>query len=157
MARQRHRTPLDYEAEDKQDIRRQEFIFLSTFFLMVLLMVSLYFQLSLLAIGAVVVALLASTVGFCIHYRTFFSMRDRGQRTESVLISLYGSLILTLICAYYYTQDQPLSLDFSLVSFSSPSWSTAVLPVILSSAINGSVSKTKKTATRPFLRCRFFL
>ena len=75
MARQRHRTPLDYEAEDKQDIRRQEFIFLSTFFLMVLLMVSLYFQLSLLAIGAVVVALLASTVGFCIHYRTFFSMR----------------------------------------------------------------------------------
>lgn len=115
MARQRHRTPLDYEAEDKQDIRRQEFIFLSTFFLMVLLMVSLYFQLSLLAIGAVVVALLASTVGFCIHYRTFFSMRDQGQRTESVLISLYGSLILTLICAYYYTQDQPLSLDYALI------------------------------------------
>ncbi len=85
MARQRHRTPLDYEAEDKQDIRRQEFIFLSTFFLMVLLMVSLYFQLSLLAIGAVVVALLASTVGFCIHYRTFFpcATGDSGRRAFS--------------------------------------------------------------------------
>lgn len=115
MARHRNRDARTYEEEDKQDIRRQESIFLCTLFLMVLLLVSLYFQLSVLAIGIVTAALILSTIGFYIHYKEFFSMRDRGQRTVSVLISMYGSLILTLICAWYYVQDEPLTLDYALV------------------------------------------
>ena len=115
MARHRNRDTRTYEEEDKQDIRRQESIFLCTLFLMVLLLVSLYFQLSVLAIGIVTAALILSTIGFYIHYKEFFSMRDRGQRTVSVLISMYGSLILTLICAWYYVQDEPLTLDYALV------------------------------------------
>ena len=115
MARHRNRDARTYEEEDKQDIRRQEGIFLCTLFLMVLLLVSLYFQLSVLAIGIVTAALILSTIGFYIHYKEFLSMRDRGQRTVSVLISMYGSLILTLICAWYYVQDEPLTLDYALV------------------------------------------
>ena len=115
MARHSNRDSRTYEEEDKQDIRRQEGIFLCTLFLMVLLLVSLYFQLSVLAIGIVTAALILSTIGFYIHYKEFFSMRDRGQRTVSVLISMYGSLILTLICAWYYVQDEPLTLDYALV------------------------------------------
>lgn len=115
MARHRNRDARTYEEEDKQDIRRQEGIFLCTLFLMVLLLVSLYFQLSVLAIGIVTATLILSTIGFYIHYKEFFSMRDRGQRTVSVLISMYGSLILTLICAWYYVQDEPLTLDYALV------------------------------------------
>ncbi len=115
MARHRNRDARTYEEEDKQDIRRQEGIFLCTLFLMVLLLVSLYFQLSVLAIGIVTAALILSTIGFYIHYKEFFSMRDRGQRTVSVLISMYGSLILTLICAWYYVQDEPLTLDYAMV------------------------------------------
>ena len=115
MARHRNQDARTYEEEDKQDIRRQEGIFLCTLFLMVLLLVSLYFQLSVLAIGIVTAALILSTIGFYIHYKEFFSMRDRGQRTVSVLISMYGSLILTLICAWYYVQDEPLTLDYALV------------------------------------------
>ncbi len=115
MAHHRNRDARTYEEEDKQDIRRQEGIFLCTLFLMVLLLVSLYFQLSVLAIGIVTAALILSTIGFYIHYKEFFSMRDRGQRTVSVLISMYGSLILTLICAWYYVQDEPLTLDYALV------------------------------------------
>ena len=115
MARHRNRDARTYEEEDKQDIRRQEGIFLCTLFLMVLLLVSLYFQLSVLAIGIVTAALILSTIGFYIHYKEFFSMRDRGQRTVSVLISMYGSLILTLICAWYYVQEEPLTLDYALV------------------------------------------
>lgn len=115
MARHRNRDARTYEEEDKQDIRRQEGIFLCTLFLMVLLLVSLYFQLSVLAIGIVTAALILSTISFYIHYKEFFSMRDRGQRTVSVLISMYGSLILTLICAWYYVQDEPLTLDYALV------------------------------------------
>lgn len=115
MARHRNRDARTYEEEDKQDIRRQEGISLCTLFLMVLLLVSLYFQLSVLAIGIVTAALILSTIGFYIHYKEFFSMRDRGQRTVSVLISMYGSLILTLICAWYYVQDEPLTLDYALV------------------------------------------
>ena len=115
MARHRNRDSRTYEEEDKQDIRRQEGIFLCTLFLMVLLLVSLYFQLSVLAIAIVTAALIFSTIGFYIHFKDFFSMRDRGQRTVSVLISLYGSLILTLICAWYYVQDEPLTLDYALV------------------------------------------
>ena len=115
MARHRNRDSRTYEEEDKQDIRRQEGIFLCTLFLMVLLLVSLYFQLSVLAIAIVTAALIFSTIGFYIHFKDFFSMRDRGQRTVSVLISMYGSLILTLICAWYYVQDEPLTLDYALV------------------------------------------
>lgn len=115
MARHRNRDARTYEEEDKQDIRRQEGIFLCTLFLMVLLLVSLYFQLSFPAIAIVTAALILSTIGFYIHFKDFFSMRDRGQRTVSVLISMYGSLILTLICAWYYVQDEPLTLDYALV------------------------------------------
>ena len=77
MARHRNRDSRTYEEEDKQDIRRQEGIFLCTLFLMVLLLVSLYFQLSVLAIAIVTAALIFSTIGFYIHFKDFFSMRDR--------------------------------------------------------------------------------
>lgn len=113
---------------------------MSTFILMVLLLLSLYLSISTVAIVLIVAALLASTIGYYIHFKEFFSMRDRGQRTLSVLLSLYGSLILTLLCAYYYTQDEPLSLDYALVflfGFSSlRSWFTAAFPGISSSVIN---------------------
>lgn len=115
MARRRDRKRQSYDAEDKADIRRQEGIFLCTFGLMTLLLVSLYFQLNILAIGIVTAALIVSTIVFSIRYKEFFSMRDRGQRTVSILISMYGSLILTLVCAWYYTQDEPLTVDYALV------------------------------------------
>lgn len=112
--RNRQRRRMDEETE-KKEIRTQEMVFLSTFILMVLLLLSLYLSFSTVAIALIVVALLASTIGYYIHFKEFFSLRDRGQRTLSILISLYGSLILTLLCAYYYTQDEALSLDYALV------------------------------------------
>lgn len=116
MARTRNRERRRIEEEtEKKEIHTQELIFMSTFILIVLLLLSLYLSISTVAIVLIVAALLASTIGYYIHFKEFFSMRDRGQRTLSVLLSLYGSLILTLLCAYYYTQDEPLSLDYALV------------------------------------------
>ena len=71
MARHRNRDSRTYEEEDKQDIRRQEGIFLCTLFLMVLLLVSLYFQLSVLAIAIVTAALYILDYRFLYPFQRF--------------------------------------------------------------------------------------
>lgn len=100
--------------DDKYELRLQEKIFLVTFALMVLFLVTLYvFPLSIALIPAI--ALVGSTVYFQRRHADFYKFRDRGQRTWCVTISLYISLVLTFLCAYYFSKDGHLTWDYALV------------------------------------------
>jgi len=83
--------------------------------LMVILLIALYLQMDMILIGGITTILILSTLGLYIKFRNFYSMRDRGQRTACITISMYASLILTLVCAYYYVQDEPLTQEYALV------------------------------------------
>lgn len=100
--------------DDTRDLRLQEKIFLVTFALMVLFLVTLY-VLPLPVPIVLAVALVASTVYFHRRHADFYKFRDRGQRTWCVTVSLYISLVLTLLCAYYFSQDGHLTWDYALV------------------------------------------
>ena len=101
--------------EDKADLQKQIGIFLWTMTWMVILMVGLYMGLNHTAIISSVVILLVSTIGLYIKFKDFYEYRDRGQRTLCVVISMYCSLALTLVCVYYYVKDEPLTQDYALV------------------------------------------
>lgn len=107
----RHRTQID---EDTLDLRLQEKIFLITFALMIIFLVSLY-MLPLTISGIIALILLSSTVYFYKKHKDFYSLRDRGQRTWCITISMYISLILTLLCACYFAKDDVLAWDYALV------------------------------------------
>lgn len=110
-----HNRRLQEDAENKKDLQLQKNIFLGTFALMIIFLVSLYLQISLAFSGVVAAVLLISTVVIYVKYKDFYALRDRGQRTWCVTISMYASLLLTLGCAYYFTQDAPLTEDYALV------------------------------------------
>ncbi len=104
-----------FAEEEKIDLTRQKFIFLWTMMLMVILLVSFYLQMDMVFIAGITTILILSTIGLYIKFRNFYRMRDRGQRTACITISMYASLILTLVCAYYYVQDEPLTQEYALV------------------------------------------
>lgn len=114
MVKERKRRDV-FAEEDKRDLNRQKFIFLWTMLLMVIILVSLYLNMSIYLSGAVAAVLVLSTIGLYIKFKDFYSMRDRGQRTACSIMSMYASLILTLICAYYYIKDEPLTQEYALV------------------------------------------
>lgn len=95
--------------DPKEELRLQEYIFLWTFLLMVLLLVSLYLQINPIVPAAAGVVLVVSTIALYIKYREFYAVRDRGQRTWCSVLSMYASLLLTLGCAYYYSQHETLT------------------------------------------------
>lgn len=101
--------------ENAHDLRLQKNFFLGKFTLMIVFLVSLYLQISLVFSGVVAAILLISTLVMYMKYKDFYTLRDRGQRTWCVTISMYASLILTLGCVYYFTQDAPLTDDYALV------------------------------------------
>jgi hypothetical protein len=116
MIKERNRKRHDpFAEEDNLDLKRQKFIFLWTMMLMVILLIALYLQMDMILITGITTILILSTIGLYIKFRNFYSMRDRGQRTACITISMYASLILTLICAYYYVQDEPLTQEYALV------------------------------------------
>lgn len=108
----RRRPPAD--AELKKDLRLQEGIFLVTFALMLLLLISLYTAISPILSAVVAVALLLSTLTAYVKWKDFLRLRDRGQRTWCVIVSLYASLLLTLICAYFYMLREPLTMEYAV-------------------------------------------
>ncbi|MCH4179044.1 MAG: hypothetical protein LKF47_04150 [Megasphaera sp.] len=114
MARNRKYISSD-AAEEKKDLRRQECIFLGTFMLMIVLLVSLYIRINLILSGGIAAILVISTVVLYIKYKAFYKLRDRGQRTWCVIVSMYSSLILTLGCAYYFMLDATLTEEYALV------------------------------------------
>lgn len=114
MVRPRNRH-LQEDTENMQDLRLQKNIFLGTFTLMIIFLISLYLQISLAFSGIVAAVLLISTGIMYVKYKDFYTLRDRGQRTWCVTISMYASLLLTLGCVYYFTQDAPLTDDYALV------------------------------------------
>ena len=114
MVRPRNRH-LQEEQENRTDLRLQKNIFLGTFTLMIVLLVSLYLQISVIFSGIVAAVLLISTGIMYVKYKDFYTLRDRGQRTWCVTISMYASLLLTLGCACYFSQDAPLTEDYALV------------------------------------------
>lgn len=101
--------------EDKSDLQKQVGISVWVMIWMVVVMVALYLQLGTVAIASSAAILVISTIVLYIKFKDFYDLRDRGQRTLCVIIAMYGSLILTLICAYYYVQDEVLTLDFAAV------------------------------------------
>lgn len=101
--------------DSSRDLKRQEGIFLSTFALMVLFLVSLYLPLPVAVPIVLAAVLVAWTVAMYVKFHDFYKMRDRGQRTWCVTISMYASLILTLACAWYFTKDAPLTDEYALV------------------------------------------
>ena len=88
--------------DPKEELRLQEYIFLWTFLLMVLLLVSLYLQINPIVPAAAGVVLVVSTIALYVKYREFYAVRDRGQRTWCSVLSMYASLLLTLGCAYLF-------------------------------------------------------
>lgn len=110
-----HRNRPAVSDDSSRDLKRQEGIFLSTFALMILFLVSLYLSLPAAVPIVLAVVLAAWTVAMYIKFHEFYKMRDRGQRTWCVTISMYASLILTLACAWYFTQDAPLTDEYALV------------------------------------------
>lgn len=114
MSRSKKVSPVSPD-DSKEELRRQEYIFLWTFLLMVLLLVSLYVSVSAVFSAAVAAVLVVSTGGLYVKYKDFYRLRDRGQRTWCAVISMYCSLVLTTGCAYYYSQKQPLSDEYALV------------------------------------------
>ena len=56
-----------------------------------------------------------STIALYVKYREFYAVRDRGQRTWCSVLSMYASLLLTLGCAYYYSQHEKLTDEYALV------------------------------------------
>ena len=67
--------------DSSRDLKRQEGIFLSTFALMVLFLVSLYLPLPVAVPIVLAVVLVAWTVAMYVKFHDFYKMRDRGQRT----------------------------------------------------------------------------
>ena len=114
MGRIRNRH-LQEDTENKKDLKLQKNIFLGTFTLMIIFLVSLYLQIGLIFSGIVAAILLISTGILYIKYKDFYTLRDRGQRTWCVTVAMYASFILTLGCVYYFTQDAPLTDDYALV------------------------------------------
>lgn len=113
MANQRtRRRTLD---EAAIDLRLQEKIFLITFGLMILFLVTLYVSVPVFIPGVIALVLLAETGYFYKKHHDFYKLRDRGQRTWCVTISMYISLLLTLLCAYYFSRDGVLEWDYALV------------------------------------------
>lgn len=110
-----HRNRPAVSDDSSRDLKRQEGIFLSTFALMILFLVSLYLSLPAAVPIVLAVVLVAWTIAMYIKFHEFYKMRDRGQRTWCVTISMYASLILTLACAWYFTQDAPLTDEYALV------------------------------------------
>ena len=82
---------------------------------MVLLLVSLYLQINPIVPAAASVVLVVSTIALYVKYREFYAVRDRGQRTWCSVLSMYTSLLLTLGCAYYYSQHERLTDEYALV------------------------------------------
>ena len=101
--------------DSNRDLKRQEGIFLSTFALMLLVLVSSYLPLPLIVPIVLAVVLVTWTIAMYVKFHDFYKMRDRGQRTWCVTISMYASLILTLACAWYFTKDAPLTDEYALV------------------------------------------
>lgn len=101
--------------DPKEELRLQEYIFLWTFLLMVLLLVSLYLQINPIVPAAAGVVLVVSTIALYVKYREFYAVRDRGQRTWCSVLSMYASLLLTLGCAYYYSHHEKLTDEYALV------------------------------------------
>lgn len=101
--------------DPQEELRLQEYIFLWTFALMIALLVSLYLSISLVLSGVIAALLLVSTGGLYKKYRDFYKYRDRGQRTWCSILSMYGSLVLTVACASYYAQTEPLDDEYALV------------------------------------------
>lgn len=114
MVRNHNHTMPD-ATEIKSELRRQEYIFLWTFALMITLLVSLYVQINPIISGAIAAVLVISTIALYIKFKDFYTLRDRGQRTWCVTVSMYASLILTIGCAYYFTLDAPLTEDYALI------------------------------------------
>ena len=116
MERKRRRAAREAQVdEDKNDLRRQVGISLWVMVWMIIVMVSFYLELGAVAFGSSAAILVVSTIGLYIKYRQFYDLRDRGQRTLCVTYAMYASLILTLICAYYYTQEEVLTPDYAAV------------------------------------------
>lgn len=105
-----------HAADDpKEELRLQEYIFLWTFLLMIVFLVSLYLQISTILSAAAAAVLIISTGILYMKYREFYAVRDRGQRTWCSVLSMYASLLLTLGCAYYYSLSEPLTDEYALV------------------------------------------
>lgn len=112
MAKSRNRRPV--VDEDARDLRLQEGIFLATFALMVLFLVTLY-VIPPFVPGVIAVILVIATVVLRYKHKDFYVFRDRGQRTWCVTISMYISLVLTILCAWYFAKDGKLTWDYALV------------------------------------------
>lgn len=112
MAKPRNRRPV--VDENTQDLRLQEGIFLGTFALMVALLVTLY-VLPPIVPAILAIILIVTTAVLRKKYKDFYTYRDRGQRTWCVTISMYISLILTILCAWYFAKDGALTWDYALV------------------------------------------
>ena len=113
MVKSRHRQT--FVADDQEDLKLQSRIFLITFVLMVLFLITLYVPVPIFLPIIIAIILLGCTI-FCRQkYKDFYRFRDRGQRTWCVTISMYISLILTILCAYYFAKDGSLTMDYALV------------------------------------------
>ncbi len=111
-SRQKNRQPHD---DEPREIRRQSAIFLGTLALMLVFLISLYVSVRPVFSAGLAIILLVSTIGLYIKYRTFYALRDRGQRTWCAVISLYVSLVCTVACAYYYSLNESLTNEYALV------------------------------------------
>ena len=67
--------------DSSRDLKRQEGIFLSTFALMLLVLVSSYLPLPLIVPIVLAVVLVTWTIAMYVKFHDFYKMRDRGQRT----------------------------------------------------------------------------
>lgn len=113
MVKTRHRQSV--VADDQEDLKLQSRIFLLLFTLMILFLVTLYVSVPLFVPIIVALVLIGVTLFFRKKYKDFYTFRDRGQRTWCVTISMYVSLVLTILCAYYFAKDGALTLDYALV------------------------------------------
>lgn len=115
MASKREKLRQHAADDPKEELRLQEYIFLWTFLLMIVFLVSLYLQISTILSAAAAAVLIISTGILYMKYREFYAVRDRGQRTWCSVLSMYASLLLTLGCAYYYSLSEPLTDEYALV------------------------------------------
>ena len=113
MVKPRNRQPALDEATI--DLRLQEKIFLVTFIFMVLFLSSLYASTTYIIPAILFGCLTGTTTYFYRAYKDFYKLRDRGQRTWCVTISMYISLVLTILCAWYFSKDGLLTWDYALV------------------------------------------
>ncbi|WP_301860957.1 hypothetical protein [uncultured Megasphaera sp.] len=114
MTKQRMRHH-DEVQEDVLDLQRQKYIFLGIFSLMLLVLISLYLNAGPVSVSLAIAALIIVTLALSIRYKDFYRLRDRGQRTKCVILSMYASLILTVACGYYFSLEQTLTDEYALV------------------------------------------